>query len=101
MSTNKKEEVPAVRVLTQETFIEQLKGVFVLRAGQLEELTRLVQGMVTKPNPSFYSKAADYTAISGAVEQQPDMVTGATRTMNRRQQRISSPDIDDEASYKE
>ena len=54
--------------------------------------------MLTTPRSICYSRA-DHSAISGAAVHQPDIVTGSTRTMNRRQQPLTRPDTDDYTSY--
>ena len=70
-SENTEEEVCEVRDLTQEAVNEQTKGFITPLAKQLEELTGLVQGMVTTTHPSHYLMA-DYSATSGAAVHQPD-----------------------------
>ena len=51
-SENFGEEVPEIHTLTQEAVNEQIKGFIAPLTCQLEELTRLLEGMVTTPNPS-------------------------------------------------
>ena len=67
-SENTEEEVPEFRVLTQEVVNEQVRSFGLIApplTRQLEELTRLVQGMVTTPHPSHYPRA-DYSVFSCA-----------------------------------
>ena len=71
-SENTEEEIPEVRVLTEEVVNEQIKGIIVTR--QLEGLTRLVQGMLTTLHPSQYPKA-NYSAFSGASVHQSERQT--------------------------
>ena len=47
-------EVPEFQKLTQEGVNEQIRGFTALVTRQLEELTRLVQGMTTSPHPDPY-----------------------------------------------
>ena len=65
------EEIAAVRVLTEEVVNEQIKGFITPLPRQLEEVSSVVQEMVTTPLPSQYPRA-DYSAISGASVHQPD-----------------------------
>ena len=66
------EEASEVRVLTQEAVNEQMKRFFAPPlTRQLEELTRLDQGLVTTPHPSHYPRA-NHSAISDAAVHQPD-----------------------------
>ena len=51
-SENVEGEGPEIHTLTQEVVNEQIKGFIVPLTRQLEDLTRLVQGMVTQPHPS-------------------------------------------------
>ena len=64
-------EVPEIRTLTQEAVNQQIKRFIGPVTRQLEELSRLVQGMVTIPHPSHYPRT-DYSTISGTAVQQPD-----------------------------
>ena len=68
---NAEEEVLEIRTLTQEAVNEQVKGFSTPLTRQLEELTWLVQGMLTTPHPIHYPRA-DYNATSGAAVYQPD-----------------------------
>ena len=68
---NTEGEVPEIRILTQEAVKEQIKGFIAPLTRQLEELTRLVQEMVTTPHPSHYPRT-DYITISGTAAHQPD-----------------------------
>ena len=70
-SVNAEEEVLEMRTLTQEAVNEQIQGCIVPLTRQLEELTLLVQGMVTTPHPSIYPRT-DYSTISGTAAHQPD-----------------------------
>ena len=70
-SENTKGEVPEIRILTEEAINEQIKGFIAPLTRQLEELTRLVQGMVTTPHPCYHPKT-DYSSISGTSAYQPD-----------------------------
>ena len=58
------------------------------------------RGMVKTPNPS-HSLRPHYSVISVAAVFQPDMLTGSTQTMNRRQQLMSGSDPNNETSHKE
>ena len=70
-SANSDGEVPENRILTQEAVNEQIKGFIAPLTRQLEELTRLVQGMVATPRPTHYPRT-DYHIISGTIVHQPD-----------------------------
>ena len=70
-SKNTEEEVPETRILTQEAVNEQIKGFIAPPARQLEELTQLVQGMVTTPHSSHCPRI-DYSIIYGTAAHQPD-----------------------------
>ena len=83
--------------MTQEAVKEQIRGFNAPLTHQLEELTRLVQGMVTTQHPDYYHRI-DFGITSGTATHQFDIVTGATRTRNRRNQ-MTSPDINDETTY--
>ena len=51
-SENVEEEFPEIHTLTEVVVNEQIKGFIAPLTRQLEELTRLVQRMVTTPHPS-------------------------------------------------
>ena len=51
-SENVEGEVSEIQKLTQESVNEQIKGFIAPLTRQLEELTRLTQGMVTTTHPS-------------------------------------------------
>ena len=53
-SENVEGENPEIQTLTQEVVNEQIRGVFDPLTRQLEELTRLVQGMSTSRHPISY-----------------------------------------------
>ena len=57
-------EVSEVETLVQEEVNEQMRGFIPPLTRQLEELTRLVQGMVTTQHPDLYPKT-DFGNISG------------------------------------
>ena len=69
---NTEGEVPEIRTLNQEAVNEQIKGFIAPPTRQLEELTPLIQGMVTTPHPSHYPKT-DYSTNSGTTAHQPDI----------------------------
>ena len=58
------EEVPHIHTLTQEAVNEQIRGFIAPLTRQLDELTWLVQAMVTTRHPSHYPRAYQST-ISG------------------------------------
>ena len=62
-------EVSEIQTLTQEAVSEQIKGVIAPLTRQLEELTRLVQGMVTTSHPSHYPRTAFGTTYGTARHQ--------------------------------
>ena len=66
-SENAEEEIPKIHTLSREAVSEQIKGFVAPLTRQLEELTRLVQGMVTTP----HCPRTDYSTISGTAAQ-PD-----------------------------
>ena len=70
-SENIEEEVPEIGTLTQEAVNEQIKEFSNPLTRRLEEMTRLVQGMVKKPHSNHYPRT-DYSTIFGAVIYQPD-----------------------------
>ena len=70
-SENVEGEVSEIHTLTQEAVSEQIEGFVVPLTRQLEELTRLVQGMVTTPHPGHYSRY-DFGTTSGTATLQSD-----------------------------
>ena len=72
---NVKGEVPESQTLTQETVNEQIRRFIAPLTRQLEELTRLVQGMTTSGHPNFYPRT-DIVTSSGRAIPQSDMMTG-------------------------
>ena len=70
LSEYTEKEFPEIRILTQEAVNEQIKGFIAPLTRQLEELTALVRGMVTKPHPSHHPRTG-YSNISGRVAHQP------------------------------
>ena len=73
---NAEEEVLEIHTLTQEAVNEQFRKFITPLRGQLEELIRLVQGMVTTPHPSHYLRT-DYSATSGAALYQSHAACGS------------------------
>ena len=70
-SENTEGEFPEIRTLTQEAVNEQIKGFIAPLTCQLEELIRLVLGMVTTPHPS-HNPRFDYNTIPGRAAHQPE-----------------------------
>ena len=68
---NVEEEIPEIHTLTQEEVNQQIKGFTAPLTRLLEELTRLVQDMVTTSHPSPYPRA-DYSTTSGTATYQSD-----------------------------
>ena len=64
-------EVSEIQILTQEAVNQQIKRFISALTRQLEELTRLVQGMVTTTHPSHYPKT-DFDTTSGTATNQSD-----------------------------
>ena len=56
-SENAEEEFSEIHTLTQEAVNEQIKGFIAPLTRQLEELSRLVQGMLTTSYPSYYPRS--------------------------------------------
>ena len=81
--------------MNQEAFNEEIKGLNAPVTRHLEELNRLVQGLLTTLHPNDYT---DYSTVSGTAAHQPNMVTGATRNRNR-QPPTTSQDTNDKVSY--
>ena len=71
-SENVEREVSEIHTLTQEAVKEQVKGFVAPLTLELEELTRLVQGMVTTPHPSHYPRA-DFGTTSGTASHHSDI----------------------------
>ena len=92
-------QISEIQALTQETIIEQIRGFIAHLTRQLEELTRLVQGMTTSRNLFSYLRS-ELGTTSGTAMPQSDMVTGVHRTRHRRQS-MTSPETDDETTYPE
>ena len=57
------EESPDIQTLTQEVVNKQIKGFIAPLTRQLEDLTRLVQKMMTIPNPRHYLSTDCGTSI--------------------------------------
>ena len=66
-SENVGREVPEFQTLTQEAVNEQIRGFIGPLTRQLEELTRLVQGMTTLRHPNSYPKTELGTTSGTAV----------------------------------
>ena len=73
-SENIEEEIPEVHTLIQKAVKEQIKKFIAPLTRQLEEMTRLVQGMVATVYPSPYSKS-DYSTTSGTATYLSDIRT--------------------------
>ena len=58
-------ELSEIQKLTQEAVSEQFRGFISPLTRQLEELTRLVQGMLIRPHPSHYTRT-DFGTTSGS-----------------------------------
>ena len=63
-------EVSEIQTLTQEA-VKQIRGFIAPLTRQLEELTQLVQGMVTTQHPYHYPRT-DFATTSGTVTYQSD-----------------------------
>ena len=70
-SENVKREVSENQTLTQEAVKEQIKGFIGPLTRQREQLTRLVQGMVTPPHPS-YCLRTDFATTPGRATHNSD-----------------------------
>ena len=70
-SENIKGEVSAIQTLIQEAFNEQIRGFIAPLTRQLQELTRLVQGMTTTWHPNYYPRT-DFGTNSGTATHQSD-----------------------------
>ena len=71
ISSQNVEEVSEIQSLTQEAVSEQIRGFIAPLTHQLEELTRLVQGMETTQHPDHYTKT-DFGTPSGTATHQSD-----------------------------
>ena len=71
-SENVEGEVFEIQTLTQEAVNEQIRAFVAPLTRKLEELTRLVQGMVTTPHPSHYPRT-DFGATCGIATYQSDI----------------------------
>ena len=69
-SENVEGEASEVQTLTQERVNEQIRGLIAPLTHQLEELTRLVQEMVTTQHPDHYLRT-DFGTTSGTASYQP------------------------------
>ena len=96
---NADREISDVQTLIQKAVNEQVRQFFAPLTRQIEELTRLVQGMITFGHLNSYIRA-EFGTTSGTAMPQSDMVTGVHRTRYRRRS-ITSPDTDDETAYPE
>ena len=92
-------QISELQALIRETFNEQIRGFIAHLTHQLEELTRLVQGMTTSRNQISYLRS-ELGTTSGTAMPQSEMVTGIHRTRHRRQS-MTSPETDDETTYPE
>ena len=72
---NVEREVPEFQTLTQEAVSEQIRGFIAPLTRQLEELTRLVQGMTTSWHPNFQPRT-EHGTTSGTARPQSNLVTG-------------------------
>ena len=70
-SENVEREVNEIQTLTQERVNEQIRGFIVPLTRKKEELTRLVQGMLTTQHPDYYPRT-DFGATFGTVSYQSD-----------------------------
>ena len=68
-SENVEEENPEIQTLTQEAVNEQITVFFAPLTRQLEELTRLVQGMSTSRHPNSYPRTELGTTSGTAMPQ--------------------------------
>ena len=75
LSENVDGKIPEFQTLTQETINEQIRGFFAPLTRQLEELTRLVQGMTTSRHPNSYPRAELGTTSGTAMPQSDNFVT--------------------------
>ena len=70
-SENVEEEISEIHTMTQEAFNEQIEKFIALLTCQIEELTRLVQGIVATPHVNHYPRT-NRSTISGTAAYQPD-----------------------------
>ena len=96
-SENVEWEVFKIQTLTKEAVNEQIRGFSAPLARQLEELTRLVQGMDTTCHPNHYPRA-EFGTNSGTAMPQSDMVTGVHR-IRHGQRAMTNTDTDDNRTY--
>ena len=82
-SENVELENPENQTLTHEAVNKQIRGFIAHLTRQLEEFTRLVQGISTSRHPNSYPRTG-FGTISGTAMPQSDMVTGVHRTRHRR-----------------
>ena len=64
-------QIPDIQTLTQEAVNEQIRGFIAPLTHQLEELTRLVQGMTTSRHPNSHPRT-ELGTISGTAMPQSD-----------------------------
>ena len=70
-SKNVEGEIPEFQTLSQEALNEQIRGFIAPLTRQLEELTRLVQGMITSKHPISYPRT-ELCTTSGTAMLQSD-----------------------------
>ena len=68
-SENAEGEVSEIQPLTQEAVNEQIRGFIAPVTRQLEELTRVVQGMTTTRHPNHYPRTEFGTTSGTAISQ--------------------------------
>ena len=66
-------EIPEIQTLTQKAVNEQIRGFIAPLTRQLEELTRLVQGMTASRHPNSYPKT-DLRATAATAMPQSDIM---------------------------
>ena len=71
-SQNVEEKVPEIQTLTQEAVGEQIRGLIAPLTHQVEDLIRLVQGMVTMKHPDHFPRT-DKSTTSGRATHQSDI----------------------------
>ena len=72
-------EVSEFQTLTQEAVIEQIRVFIAPLTRQLDECTRLVQGMTTSRHPNFYPRT-ELGITSGTAMPQSDISVGGNKT---------------------
>ena len=72
LSENVEGEVSEIQTLTQEAVNERIRGFIAPLTRQLEELSWLVQGMVTTQHPDHYPRI-DFGTTSGTATNQSDL----------------------------